>query len=183
VELFNRATRRAHSLAVALAIAYHQRVDDRLLLTLWHLAERWGRVRPEGIAVRLRLSHQQWADLVGAHRPSVTTETGDLGRADAVGAKTGPGRFTGLRRPSCATIAQSPARCDRPATAMGRVKARPEAAGRKRHRNALQLRADPGPRGMPNRQRAQAESPVRAPGSQVVGRLFLGPLALCELFL
>jgi CRP/FNR family cyclic AMP-dependent transcriptional regulator len=40
LELFNRGTRRAHALAVSLAIAHHQRVDDRLLLTLWHLAER-----------------------------------------------------------------------------------------------------------------------------------------------
>jgi hypothetical protein len=84
VELFSRATRRAHSLAVALAIAHHQRVDDRLLLTLWHLAERWGRVRPEGIAVRLPLSHQRLADLVGAHRPSVTTAMGDLVRSGAI---------------------------------------------------------------------------------------------------
>ena len=30
LELFNRGTRRAHHLAVALAIAHHQRVDDRL---------------------------------------------------------------------------------------------------------------------------------------------------------
>ena len=81
VELFARGTRRAHSLAVALAIAHHQRVDDRLLLTLWHLAERWGRVSPEGIAVPLPLSHQRLADLVGAHRPSVTTAMGDLARS------------------------------------------------------------------------------------------------------
>ena len=33
LELFNRGTRRAHHLAVALAIAHHQRVGDRLLLT------------------------------------------------------------------------------------------------------------------------------------------------------
>src|SRR3954454_5775832 len=38
VELFIRGTRRAHHLAVALAIANHPRVEDRLLLTLWHLA-------------------------------------------------------------------------------------------------------------------------------------------------
>ncbi len=81
VELFSRGTRRAHSLAVALAIAHHPRVDDRLLLTLWHLAERWGRVRPEGIAVPLPLSHQRLADLVGAHRPSVTTAMGELVRS------------------------------------------------------------------------------------------------------
>src|SRR4051812_33400827 len=81
VELFNRGTRRAHHLAVALAIAHHPRVDDRLLLTLWHLAERWGRVTPEGILVPLPLSHQRLADIVGAHRPSVTTAIGELMRA------------------------------------------------------------------------------------------------------
>ena len=81
VELFARGTRRAHHLAVALAIAHHPRVDDRLLLTLWHLGERWGRVGPDGIAVPLPLSHQRLADLVGAHRPSVTKAMGELARA------------------------------------------------------------------------------------------------------
>lgn len=80
VELFNRGTRRAHALAVSLAISYHQRVDDRLMLTLWHLAERWGRVHSDGIVVPLPLSHQRLADLVGAHRPSVTTALGKLVR-------------------------------------------------------------------------------------------------------
>ena len=84
VELFARGTRRAHHLAVALAIAHHQRVDDRLVLTLWHLAERWGRVRSDGIVVPLPLSHQRLADLVGAHRPSVTTAMGELARSGAV---------------------------------------------------------------------------------------------------
>ncbi len=84
LELFSRGTRRAHSLAVALAIAHHQRVDDRLLLTLWHLAERWGRVGPDGIAVPLPLSHQRLADLVGAHRPAVTTAMGELMRRGAI---------------------------------------------------------------------------------------------------
>jgi CRP/FNR family transcriptional regulator, cyclic AMP receptor protein len=85
LELFNRGTRRAHHLAVALAIAHHQRVDDRLLLTLWHLAERWGRVTVGGVVVPLPLSHQRLADLVGAQRQSVTTAMGVLTRAGAVG--------------------------------------------------------------------------------------------------
>jgi CRP/FNR family transcriptional regulator, cyclic AMP receptor protein len=84
VELFNRGTRRAHHLGVALAIAHHQRIDDRLLLTLWHLAERWGRVHPYGIVVPLSLSHQRLADIVGAHRPSVTSAMGELTRAHKV---------------------------------------------------------------------------------------------------
>jgi hypothetical protein len=84
VELFNRGTRRAHHLAVALAISHHQRVDHRLLLTLWHLAERWGRVTPNGIVVPLPLGHQRLADLVGAHRPSVTTALGELSRGGSI---------------------------------------------------------------------------------------------------
>jgi CRP/FNR family transcriptional regulator, cyclic AMP receptor protein len=88
LELFNRGTRRAHALAVSLAIAHHQRVDDRLLLTLWHLAERWGRVLPEGIAVPLPLSHQRLADLVGAHRPAVTSAIGALTRQDRISRRT-----------------------------------------------------------------------------------------------
>jgi CRP/FNR family cyclic AMP-dependent transcriptional regulator len=83
-ELFSRGIRRAHALAVALAIAHHQRVDERLCLTLWHLAERWGRVTPDGVVVPLPLSHQRLADLVGAHRPSVTTAMGDLARQGKV---------------------------------------------------------------------------------------------------
>ena len=84
LELFNRGTRRAHHLAVALAIAHHHRVDDRLLLTLWHLAERWGRVHGDGIVVPLPLGHQRLADLVGAQRQSVTTAMGGLTRSGAV---------------------------------------------------------------------------------------------------
>ncbi len=98
LELFTRGTRRAHSLAVALAIAHHPRVDDRLLLTLWHLAERWGRVRSDGIVVPLPLSHQRLAGLVGAHRPSVTTALGDLVRSGAISRPEG-GSWTLHGRP------------------------------------------------------------------------------------
>jgi CRP/FNR family cyclic AMP-dependent transcriptional regulator len=84
LELFNRGTRRAHHLAVALAIAHHQRVGDRLVLTLWHLAERWGRVHSDGIVIPLPLGHQRLADLVGAQRQSVTTAMGQLTRDGSV---------------------------------------------------------------------------------------------------
>jgi hypothetical protein len=78
IELFSRGLRRAHALAVVVAIAHQPRVADRLLLTLWHLAERWGRVTPDGTLVDLPLPHQRLADLVGAGRPSVTTALGEL---------------------------------------------------------------------------------------------------------
>jgi hypothetical protein len=89
VELFTRGTRRAHHLAVALAIAHHHRVEDRLLLTLWHLAERWGRVTPDGILLPLPLGHQRLADVIGAHRPSVTTAIGALAKAGKLSRRDG----------------------------------------------------------------------------------------------
>ena len=39
---------------------------------------------PDGIVVPLPLGHQRLADLVGAHRPSVTTALGELGRDGAI---------------------------------------------------------------------------------------------------
>lgn len=98
LELFNRGTRRAHHLAVALAIAHHHRVDDRVLLTLWHLAERWGRVHTEGIVVPLPLSHQRLGDLVGAQRQSVTTALGQLTRAGSI-SRRGNGHWVLLGDP------------------------------------------------------------------------------------
>ena len=78
LELVIRGTRRAPPLAVAVASSHHQRVDDRLVLTLWHLAERWGKVHRDGIVLPLPLGHQRLADLVGAHRPTVTSALGEL---------------------------------------------------------------------------------------------------------
>ncbi|WCB93700.1 hypothetical protein DSM104299_02416 [Baekduia alba] len=89
VELFSRGIRRAHALAVALAISHHQRVDERLHLTLWHLAERWGRVTTDGVVVPLPLTHERLAMLVGAHRPSVTTAMGELVRDGAISRRDG----------------------------------------------------------------------------------------------
>jgi DNA-binding GntR family transcriptional regulator len=48
------------------------------------LAERWGRVTPEGVVVPLPLGHQRLADLVGASRQSVTTAMGGLTRDGAI---------------------------------------------------------------------------------------------------
>ena len=76
--LLDRAARRAERLVVMQAIAHLTRVDDRLLALLWCLAERWGRVVPEGVLVSLRLSHRTLAGMVGARRPSVTTALGQL---------------------------------------------------------------------------------------------------------
>jgi CRP/FNR family cyclic AMP-dependent transcriptional regulator len=79
-----RHIRRARSLAFQRAIAQLPRVDDRLIVLLWALAERWGRVGPEGVRLPLDLPHRTLATLVGARRPSVTTALSGLARAGLV---------------------------------------------------------------------------------------------------
>jgi CRP-like cAMP-binding protein len=67
-----RATERAHTLAFNVAIHCLRHVHLRLLVLLWNLADRFGRVTPEGTHVPLPLSHSDLAELVGAARPSVS---------------------------------------------------------------------------------------------------------------
>jgi hypothetical protein len=71
--LVRSAVTRTHSLALTLAVSHLRRVDTRVLVLMWHLADRWGRVRPDGVLVPLKLTHETLARLVGAQRPSVTT--------------------------------------------------------------------------------------------------------------
>jgi len=78
--LSRRAVSRSHRLMLQLTCSHLPRLDDRLLVLFWHLAERWGRVGPGGVLVPLRLTHRTLADLVGARRPSVTAALGDLAR-------------------------------------------------------------------------------------------------------
>ena len=70
--LLDRACARSQRLATMQAIGHLNSVDRRLLALFWHLAERWGRIAPEGIVVPLRLSHRLLAELVGARRPTVS---------------------------------------------------------------------------------------------------------------
>ena len=79
--LTGRLEERIHSLTVALMACGHVGVADRLLLTLRHYANRWGRVTPEGVILRMPgLTHEVLAGQVGAARPSVTTALGELKR-------------------------------------------------------------------------------------------------------
>jgi CRP/FNR family cyclic AMP-dependent transcriptional regulator len=82
--LLERWAWRARRLAVLQTISHLNRVDRRLLTLLWHLAERWGRVTPDGVVVPLALSHSMLGQLVGARRPTVTTVLARLAREGAV---------------------------------------------------------------------------------------------------
>jgi CRP/FNR family transcriptional regulator, cyclic AMP receptor protein len=82
--LLDRALQRSRQLAVNMAIVHQARVDVRLHMLLWHLAGRWGRVRSDGTALRVRLTHAVLADLVAARRPTVTSALSDLSRRGLV---------------------------------------------------------------------------------------------------
>jgi CRP/FNR family cyclic AMP-dependent transcriptional regulator len=79
--LLERFASRTRRLAVLQAISQLNRVDQRVLTLLWHLAERWGRVTPEGVAVPLALSHRMLGQLVGARRPTISSAVGKLVRS------------------------------------------------------------------------------------------------------
>jgi CRP-like cAMP-binding protein len=70
--LFHRQVTRSRRLSLQSAINAVPRVDERLELTLWHLGDRFGRVSGDGIVLGLSLTHSLLAELIGAHRPSVT---------------------------------------------------------------------------------------------------------------
>ena len=70
--LIGRATRRARLLSFRLAILELRHVHLRVLLLLWHLADRWGRVTSEGVRLNLDLTHELIASMIAAHRTSVT---------------------------------------------------------------------------------------------------------------
>jgi CRP-like cAMP-binding protein len=70
--LLERAVRRARLLSFRLAILELKHIHLRVLLLLWHLSDRWGHVRPDGVHLDLPLTHGLIARMVGAHRTSVT---------------------------------------------------------------------------------------------------------------
>lgn len=83
-ELLGRALRRSRLLATLLSVSGIRRLDDRLLVLLRLLADRWGVVTPTGIVLRLRLTHETIARLACAQRPSVSTAIARLSRAGMV---------------------------------------------------------------------------------------------------
>jgi hypothetical protein len=82
--LVGRALERSRNLAINMAIVHQARVTVRLHMLLWHLADRWGRVGPDGVILPLALTHTVLSDLVAARRPTVTGALTELGRGGLV---------------------------------------------------------------------------------------------------
>src|SRR3954469_10882702 len=73
--------RRSRWLAFHLAVCHLPQLELRLRVVFWHLADRWGRVTPDGVVVPLRLTHELIGGLVGARRAPVTRALGRLHEA------------------------------------------------------------------------------------------------------
>jgi hypothetical protein len=82
--LVKRALRRSRRIATNMAIVKHPRIDLRLHMLFWELADRWGTVHQDGVHVRLHLTHSMLSDLVAARRPTVTKALGELAARSAV---------------------------------------------------------------------------------------------------
>jgi CRP-like cAMP-binding protein len=79
--LVGRIAHRARYLTLAQAVTHLPRAYARLLILFWLLAERWGKVGPDGVRISLPFTHDTLAMLVGAHRPTVTIAVQRLARA------------------------------------------------------------------------------------------------------
>jgi CRP/FNR family cyclic AMP-dependent transcriptional regulator len=86
--LLDRAVRRTLRMSIHQALLQLSPLETRLLVLFWHLAERWGKVTPVGINVRLRLSHEVLGHLVGAQRASVTTALRHVGESGRITRRT-----------------------------------------------------------------------------------------------
>jgi CRP/FNR family transcriptional regulator, cyclic AMP receptor protein len=73
VALIRRGLMRSRYLAIMFAIVSERRVETRLTMLFWHLADRFGRMRGDWIEIPVPLTHRILSELVAARRPSVST--------------------------------------------------------------------------------------------------------------
>jgi CRP/FNR family cyclic AMP-dependent transcriptional regulator len=86
--LAGRALKRSRRLAASLAIVQVPRLDERLWMIFWELADRWGKVHADGVHLELPLTHELLSHLAAARRPSVSgalTRLAESGRVRRVG--------------------------------------------------------------------------------------------------
>jgi Crp-like helix-turn-helix domain len=100
--LMDRAVQRTIGLSVRLAVS-RRKLGSRIWLTLWQMGSRWGRVRRDGVALDLPLTHEAISELVAAERESVSRELERLMRWDLLRKDSDSGRWV-LRGPGPAEI-------------------------------------------------------------------------------
>ncbi|MCW2984646.1 MAG: Crp/Fnr family transcriptional regulator [Conexibacter sp.] len=83
-QIAGRLMGRASSASLRLLVHQVVRIDDRVLMSLWGLAERFGRVTPDGVLLPIPINHTMMARFVGAQRPTVSQAVGELTRRGEV---------------------------------------------------------------------------------------------------
>jgi CRP/FNR family cyclic AMP-dependent transcriptional regulator len=91
--IHERLADQADRAALRTAIIALPRVEQRVLAVFWQLAERWGVVRPGGVAIGLAVTHAVIGQLVGAQRPTVSLALQELADAGLL-QRTGPSEWT-----------------------------------------------------------------------------------------
>ena len=79
-----RAVARSRELALNLAIGQIVGIELRLLVVLWHIAQRGGAREDGGVVLPVHLPHHLLASLAAARRPTVTRALGQLAEQDLV---------------------------------------------------------------------------------------------------
>jgi DNA-binding transcriptional ArsR family regulator len=79
--IVSRVVQRARYLSLTEAVMHLPRAHPRLLILFLLLAERWGKVGPDGVRISLPLTHEVLGMLIGAQRPTVTIALQRLARA------------------------------------------------------------------------------------------------------
>lgn len=105
-----RAERRTRDLAMLRAISGQPKLEVRLVLLLWHLAERWGRVEPSGLRLCLPLTHRLLGQLVAAERPSISHALGRLSHSGIVTGSAGDWHLHGSLDEHLETLIEHTAR-------------------------------------------------------------------------
>jgi CRP/FNR family transcriptional regulator, cyclic AMP receptor protein len=82
--LLDRGSQRVNSQLLQAALRQAKRVEDRVLLALWHFAGSWGQVGAEGRIVSLPVTGEVLASIVGARRQSVSTALSALTQRGAI---------------------------------------------------------------------------------------------------
>jgi hypothetical protein len=70
----------AGRVSLQVAIARVPRLEERLLLLFWGLAERWGAMTPNGMLLPIGLTHESIAAMTAASRPPVSGALSHLSR-------------------------------------------------------------------------------------------------------
>jgi hypothetical protein len=107
--LLERAAQRTDRVMARVALVHRQRVEERLLIVLWELAERWGKVTPDGVVLPIPLRHHHLASLVASLRPSVTLALQRLAARGIVVRYMRGYVLHGTLEDGCAQLAEAPA--------------------------------------------------------------------------